>query len=150
VQFQGMIAAYERAQIAERSRRGKRCKAQQGVVNVLSGAPYGYHYVKKSDASAAYYQMVEAEAELSCVFIFQSQIGIPPRRQDQCRRTETFGDERGGLRLKRISPKTAGEFQEWRVVNKKVGPRCCSFIWLNQVASWIRDPRAGRQSDRLL
>jgi site-specific DNA recombinase len=47
VQFQGMIAEYERAQIAERSRRGKRHKAQQGVVNVLSGAPYGYRYVKK-------------------------------------------------------------------------------------------------------
>ena len=49
VQFQGMIAEYERAQIAERTRRGKRHKAQQGVVNVLSGAPYGYRYVKKSD-----------------------------------------------------------------------------------------------------
>ena len=45
VQFQGMIAEYERAQIAERSRRGKRHRAQQGTVNVLSGAPYGYHYV---------------------------------------------------------------------------------------------------------
>ena len=64
VQFQGMIAEYERAQIAERSRRGKRHKAQQGVVNVFSGAPYGYHYVKKSDASAAYYQVVEAEAQV--------------------------------------------------------------------------------------
>jgi site-specific DNA recombinase len=47
VQFQGMIAEYERAQIAERSRRGKRHKAQQGVINVLSGAPYGYRYVKR-------------------------------------------------------------------------------------------------------
>src|ERR1035438_3073244 len=64
VQFQGMIAEYERAQIAERSRRGKRHKAQQGVVNVLSGAPYGYHYVKKSEASAGYYQVVEAEAQV--------------------------------------------------------------------------------------
>src|SRR5437870_10237595 len=34
-QFQGMIAEYERAQIAERTRRGKRHKAQQGLVNVL-------------------------------------------------------------------------------------------------------------------
>jgi Resolvase, N terminal domain len=34
VQFQGMIAEYDRAQIAERSRRGKRYKAQQGVINV--------------------------------------------------------------------------------------------------------------------
>src|SRR5207253_9463664 len=39
VQFQGMIAEYERAQIAERSRRGKRHRAQQGSINVLSGAP---------------------------------------------------------------------------------------------------------------
>jgi site-specific DNA recombinase len=64
VQFQGMIAEYERAQIVERSRRGKRHKAQQGVVNVFSGAPYGYHYVRKSEASAAYYQVVEAEAQV--------------------------------------------------------------------------------------
>jgi site-specific DNA recombinase len=62
VQFQGMIAEYERAQIAERSRRGKRHRAQQGSINVLSGAPYGYRYVRKSDTSAAYYQVVETEA----------------------------------------------------------------------------------------
>ena len=55
VQFQGMIAEYERAQIAERSRRGKRHRAQQGLVNVLSHAPYGYRYVKKNETSAAYY-----------------------------------------------------------------------------------------------
>jgi site-specific DNA recombinase len=64
LQFQGMIAEYERAQIAERSRRGKRHKAQQGVVNVLSGAPYGYRYVKKSDISAACYEVIEAEAQV--------------------------------------------------------------------------------------
>ena len=40
VQFQGMIAEYERAQILERSRRGKRHRARQGQVNVLSGAPF--------------------------------------------------------------------------------------------------------------
>jgi site-specific DNA recombinase len=62
VQFQGMIAEYERAQIAERSRRGKRHRAKQGSVNVLSGAPYGYRYVKKSDTTAAYYQVIESEA----------------------------------------------------------------------------------------
>ncbi len=62
VQFQGMIAEYERAQIAERSRRGKRHKAQQGVVNILSGAPYGYRYVKKTDTSAAYYEVLESQA----------------------------------------------------------------------------------------
>src|ERR1022692_4244100 len=64
VQFQGMIAEYERAQIAERHRRGKRHRAQQGMVNVLSGAPYGYRYVRKSQSSAGYYEVVEAEAKV--------------------------------------------------------------------------------------
>jgi site-specific DNA recombinase len=64
LQFQGMIAEYERAQILERSRRGKRHRARQGQVSVLSGAPYGYRYVRKSDETAAYYQIIEAEAEV--------------------------------------------------------------------------------------
>src|SRR4026209_2805548 len=64
LQFQDMIAEYERAQILERSRRGKRHRARQGQVSVLSGAPYGYRYVRKSDETAAYYQIVEAEAEV--------------------------------------------------------------------------------------
>ena len=62
VQFQGMIAEYERAQIAERSRRGKRHHARAGSVNVLSGAPYGYRYVRKTEAAGAYYEIIEAEA----------------------------------------------------------------------------------------
>ncbi len=61
-QVQGMIAEYERAQIIERTRRGKRHRARQGSVNVLSGAPYGYRYVKKSDNGNAYYEVIEAEA----------------------------------------------------------------------------------------
>ena len=61
-QVQGMIAEYERAQIIERTRRGKRHRARQGSVNVLSGAPYGYRYVKKSDSNSAYYEVIEAEA----------------------------------------------------------------------------------------
>src|SRR5262245_53717345 len=64
LQFQGMIAEYERAQILERSRRGKRHRARQGQVSVLSGAPYGYHYVRKTDETAAYYRIIEAEAEV--------------------------------------------------------------------------------------
>ena len=62
VQVQGMIAEYERAQIAERSRRGKRYRARQGSINVLSGAPYGYRYGKKTDAQAAYYEVLDQEA----------------------------------------------------------------------------------------
>ncbi len=64
LQFQGMIAEYERAQILERSRRGKRHRAREGQISVLSGAPFGYRYVRKSDQTAAYYQVIEAEAEI--------------------------------------------------------------------------------------
>ena len=64
VQFQGMIAEYERAQIAERTRRGKKHRAKSGSVNVLSGAPYGYRYMKKSETAAAYYDTIEEEAAI--------------------------------------------------------------------------------------
>jgi site-specific DNA recombinase len=77
VQFQGMMAEYERAQIAERSRRGKRHRAQQGVVNVLSGAPYGYRYVRKNDNCAAYYEVIESEAQVvRLVFEAYTQQGL--------------------------------------------------------------------------
>ncbi len=62
LQFQGMIAEYERAMIKERSRRGKRFKARSGQVSVLCGAPYGYNYIKKTVDTAAYYEVNEAEA----------------------------------------------------------------------------------------
>jgi site-specific DNA recombinase len=38
--------------------------AQQGGVNVLSGAPFGYRYVGKSDTSVAFYEVIEAEAKV--------------------------------------------------------------------------------------
>ena len=64
VQFQGMIAEYERAQILERSRRGKRHRAQAGEVSVLSGAPYGYRYIRKTDEAPGSYAVIEAEARV--------------------------------------------------------------------------------------
>ena len=64
VQFQGMIAEYERAQILERSRRGKRHRAQSGEVSVMSGAPYGYRYIRKTEEAAAAYAVLEAEARV--------------------------------------------------------------------------------------
>jgi site-specific DNA recombinase len=67
VQFQGMIAEYERAQILERSRRGKR--QHSGEISVLSGAPYGYHYVRKTDEAPAAYTVYEAEARVvQCIY----------------------------------------------------------------------------------
>ncbi|HEX4548148.1 MAG TPA: recombinase family protein, partial [Pseudomonas sp.] len=64
VQFQGMIAEYERAQILERSRRGKRHRAKAGEVSVLGGAPYGYRYIRKTSEAPARYQIDAAEAEV--------------------------------------------------------------------------------------
>ena len=64
VQFQGMIAEYERAQILERSRRGKRHRARSGEVSVMSGAPYGYRYIRKTDDAPASYAVIEAEARV--------------------------------------------------------------------------------------
>ena len=64
MQFQGMIAEYERAQILERSRRGKRHRARAGEISVLSGAPYGYRYIRKSDEAPASYAVIEAEARV--------------------------------------------------------------------------------------
>lgn len=64
VQFQGMIAEYERAQILERSRRGKRHRARAGEISVLSGAPYGYRYIRKSEDAPASYVVIDAEARV--------------------------------------------------------------------------------------
>src|SRR5918992_6108821 len=62
-QFQGMIAEYERAQIRERTRRGKLYRARAGSQAVMSGAPYGYRYVKKTEHNEGYWEIDETEAE---------------------------------------------------------------------------------------
>ena len=64
VQFQGIFAEYEKAQLAERYRRGKAHRARTGSVNVLSGAPFGYRYVRKTDLCGAVYEVIEHEAVL--------------------------------------------------------------------------------------
>jgi Resolvase, N terminal domain/Recombinase len=65
LQVQGMVAEYERAKILERSRRGKRHGAQAGVVSVLSGAPYGYRYIKKEEGGGgARFEIVLDEARV--------------------------------------------------------------------------------------
>src|SRR5215467_10299928 len=102
VQFQGMIAEYERAQILERSRRGKRHRAQAGEVSVMSGAPYGYHYIRKTEEALAAYLVEETEASvvrrvyhlytvdgLSIAEITRrlNREGIPPRRAGRWERS---------------------------------------------------------------
>jgi site-specific DNA recombinase len=64
VQFQGMFAEYEKAQLMERYRRGKAWRAKTGSVNVLSGAPFGYRYARKTPESGARYEVVAHEAVL--------------------------------------------------------------------------------------
>src|SRR3954466_4559059 len=64
VQFQGMFAEYEKAQIMERYRRGKAHPARAGSVSVLSGAPYGYRYLRKTPHTSAGYEIVAHEAVL--------------------------------------------------------------------------------------
>lgn len=89
VQFQGMIAEYERAQILERSRRGKLHRARLGEVSVLSGAPYGYRYRHKTDEHAGYYEIIEAEAQVvRDVYAYYAveglSIGEVTRRLNEC------------------------------------------------------------------
>ena len=63
-QFQGMISEYERAQIAERTRRGTLHRARAGAVSVLSRAPYGYRYVKKTEHADAFLEIDETQARI--------------------------------------------------------------------------------------
>jgi site-specific DNA recombinase len=63
LQMQGMISEYERAKIMERNRRGKLHGAKRGSINVLSGAPYGYRYIRKQvDGAPAQYVIDLAQA----------------------------------------------------------------------------------------
>ncbi len=64
IQMQGMFAEYERAQITERSRRGKKHKAKNGSVSVLSKAPYGYRYIKGFEQISASFEINEKEASV--------------------------------------------------------------------------------------
>jgi len=63
-QFQGMIAEYERAQIRERTRRGKLHRARTGHQAVMAGAPYGYRFVRKTEITDGYWEVVDSEAEV--------------------------------------------------------------------------------------
>jgi hypothetical protein len=51
-------------EILERSRRGKRHRAEAGEVSVLCGAPYGYRYIRKTSDAPARYEIDAAEAEV--------------------------------------------------------------------------------------
>src|SRR4051794_29634656 len=63
LQIQGVIAEYERAQILERGRRGRRHAARSGSVSALAGAPYGYRYITRGrGGGVARFEIVPEEA----------------------------------------------------------------------------------------
>ena len=65
LQLQGMFAEYERAKVLERSRRGKRHRAQMGAVSVLARAPFGYRYItREAGGGAARYEIDEDAARI--------------------------------------------------------------------------------------
>ena len=61
-QILSVISEYERAQIAERSRRGKIHRARQGSLNMLTRAACGYRLIRKTETSGARFEIDEAEA----------------------------------------------------------------------------------------
>ena len=106
LQLQGMIAEYERAQILERSRRGKRYRARRGEVSVLGAAPFGYRFIRKSDHSPAQYRIDEEQARvvrrifelyvaggisLSAIARLLTQEGIASRRHARWERSTLWG-----------------------------------------------------------
>ncbi len=65
LQVQGIVAEYERARIMERSRRGKKHAAQNGSLNMMSGAPFGYRYVSVHDGGGqARFEPVAEQARI--------------------------------------------------------------------------------------
>jgi site-specific DNA recombinase len=94
LQVQGMVAEYERAKILERSRRGKRHAAHAGVVSVLGGAPYGYHYISKAlGGGVARFDLVPHEAEVVrqvFTWVGQERVSIG----EVCRRLQRAGEPR--------------------------------------------------------
>ncbi len=64
IQMQGVIAEYERAKIAERTRRGKLFKARQGYILMWSVPPYGYRYQPASIGQPGHASINEEEAEM--------------------------------------------------------------------------------------
>jgi site-specific DNA recombinase len=78
--FKGLFAQYERAKIAERTRRGKLSKAQGG--NLVTGAPpYGYNYVSKTKDRPAHYLINKVEAiVVKKIFHWVGNLGFTTRQ----------------------------------------------------------------------
>src|SRR5258705_8504083 len=91
LQVQGVIAEYERAKILERGRRGRRHAARSGSVSALTGAPFGYRYVRRDlGGGVARFEVVEEEAHI--VRLIFAWIGLErASMREVCRRLERMG-----------------------------------------------------------
>jgi site-specific DNA recombinase len=91
LQVQGVIAEYERAKILERGRRGRRHAAQSGSVSALTGAPFGYRYVSRTQGGGvARFEVVESEAHIVCLIF--AWIGLDRLSlRAVCRRLQQMG-----------------------------------------------------------
>jgi site-specific DNA recombinase len=91
LQVQGVIAEYERAKILERGRRGRRHAAKSGSVSTLTGAPYGYRYVSRTQGGGvARFEVVESEAHI--VRLIFAWIGLDRMSlRAVCRRLKQMG-----------------------------------------------------------
>jgi site-specific DNA recombinase len=91
LQIQGIIAEYERAQILERGRRGRRHAARAGSVSALAGAPYGYRYVTRDrGGGTARFEVVPEEARV--VRLVFAWVGLDRLSlREVCRRLQRAG-----------------------------------------------------------
>ena len=170
VQFQGMFAEYEKAQLMERYRRGKAHRARTGSVNVLSGAPFGYRYLRKTDRRRRRLRDHRARGGAG-------RGDVPPlrRRRRLDRRPGPLADQPGRPHPDRQAPlgpqRGLGHAAQPRLrghggVRQDHGP-CTSRPGLNRVArlqgrsvpravktvdrpreEWIADPRPGHRDRR--
>jgi site-specific DNA recombinase len=91
LEVQGIVAEYERAQMAERCRRGKLHAARHGAVSVLGAAPYGYRYVPRGTTGgpAAYEIVLEQARVVRQIFTWVGQERLSLR--EVCRRLQKQG-----------------------------------------------------------
>ena len=91
-QLQGIVAEYKRAKIMERSRRGKKHAAQNGSLNVMSCAPFGYHYVsvREGGGQARFEPVAEQARVVEQIFswIIRDRCSL----SEVCRRLQNAGE----------------------------------------------------------
>jgi site-specific DNA recombinase len=99
LQVQGIIAEYERSKILERVRRGRLHAARSGSVSALTGAPFGYRYIRRDEGGGvARFEVVEEEARIvRSIFAWVGLDRLSLR--EVCRRLQQMGCKgRRGLR----------------------------------------------------